>query len=141
MQVNAKVEYAMRAMLDLAARPGEQTTVEEIADRQHIPPTILPGIIQTMTKAGLVESSRGYGGGIRLARSPRDISVQTVWEAIQGPLELYRCNSKGPCPLGLGEECPLKSVWEQTQERMLEVWERTSLADLAGGALIAGKSR
>jgi len=50
-------------MVDLASRPGSRRTLEGIAQRQQIPPAILPGIIQTLARAGLVETVRGYGAG------------------------------------------------------------------------------
>ena len=132
MKLNAKSEYALRAMVDLASRPGEQTTLEEIAERQQIPPAILPGIVQTLSKAGLVDTVRGYGGGVRLARPAAQVNARMVLEALEGPLHLYRCESaRGPCDLGLGRRCPLRALWDKTQSEMLEVWERTTLADLA----------
>jgi len=134
MKLSAKAEYALRAMIDLASRPGEQTTLEGIAHRQKIPVTILPNIIQTLARAGLVETLRGYRGGVWLGRPAEQINVRKVMEAIEGPLRLYRCDSpRGFCPLGLGEECLLRDVWEKTQGRVLEVWEEVSLADLADG--------
>ncbi len=134
MKVNAKTEYALRTLIDLAARRREQTTLEEVAERQKIPATILPGIVQTLAKAGLVETSRGYRGGIRLGQPARDINVRMALEAIEGPLQLYRCESaKASCPLGLGSKCPLRTLWKKTQSQMLQVWEQFSLADLANG--------
>ncbi len=131
MKLNATSEYAMRAMLDLARRAGEQTTLDEIASRQHIPVTMLPNIVQTLAKAGLVETTRGHGGGVRLGRPAEEINVRTVLQAVQGPLQLHRCDSvKRSCPLGAGERCPLRGVWEKTESRMLELWEQTSLSDL-----------
>jgi len=131
-RVNAKSEYAMRAMLDLAARPQEQTTLDEIAGRQRIPATILPGIFQALAKAGLVATVRGYGGGVRLARRPEEITVRMILDALEGALRLYSCDSpNGPCPLGLGRHCPLRALWEKTQDGILQLWTNTSLADLA----------
>jgi len=132
MRVNAKSEYALRAMVDLVSRTENLTTLDEIARRQSIPASILPSIMQTLAKAGLVETVRGYGGGARLGRPPEEIKVHMVLEAMEGPLELYRCRSlEGPCPLGLGRHCPLRGLWEQTQALMLDLWAKTSLADLA----------
>ena len=134
MKLNAKAEYAVRAMLDLAARPQEQTTLDEVAARQCIPPNVLPNIFQTLAKAALVQTVRGYGGGVRLAQAPQDISVRQVLEAIEGPLELYRCERhRDNCPVGLGRHCPLHSLWQETQSRMLDLWGQTTLADLARG--------
>ena len=132
MQVTARTEYAMRAMVDLASGDGERTTVEAIAARQCIPPKILPAIVHALARAGLVETTRGYRGGVRLARPAGQISVKTVWEAVEGPLEFYRCKSAGAaCPIGLGRGCLLRKLWERTRSEVLRQWQETSLADLA----------
>lgn len=134
MQVNARTEYAVRAMLELARDPGRRRTVGDLARRQHIPATVLPAIVQALARAGLVESTRGYRGGVRLAIAAQDVSLRSIWEAVEGPLVLARCSSApGPCPLGLDGDCSLRPVWEETQARVLDLWEQTSLAALAGG--------
>jgi len=132
MQITAKTEYALRAMVELASCEGETSTAAEIAARQGIPEKILPGIVRSLATAGLVETARGFGGGVRLAQPPEAVSVRDVWEALEGPLELSRCAAAGSnCPIGLGERCPLQGLWERTRARMLEEWSSTTLRDLA----------
>ena len=132
MKLNAKSEYALRAMLDLATRPLEQTTLNEIALRQSIPPAVLPAIFQLLARAGLVETVRGYHGGVRLGRPAAEVSVRMVFEALEGPLKLHRCDSmQGSCGLDLNPQCPLRGLLEETRRRVLELWGATSLAELA----------
>lgn len=132
MKLNAKSEYALRAMLDLANRPLEQTTLNEIALRQSIPPAVLPAIFQLLARAGLVETVRGYHGGVRLGRPAAEVSVRMVFEALEGPLKLHRCDSMhGSCGMDLSPECPLRGLLEETRRRVLEFWGATSLAELA----------
>lgn len=132
MKLTAKSEYALRAMVDLARRPGKQTTLSEIAERQNIPAALLPNVIQVLAKAGLVETLRGYGGGVRLGRTAEEINVRMVLEAVDGPLRLYRCRTiRGSCRSGQERRCPLRALWDATQGRILDLWERVSLAVLA----------
>lgn len=144
MKLSAKSEYALRAMVDLASQPGEKTTLDRIAGRQRIPEAMLRGIAQSLARAGLVETVRGYGGGVALAGPADRISVRMVMEAVEGPIQLHRCRSRQHhCPLGLGERCPLRALWDSTEGRLLELWDGVSLAALASGqaeAPLAGKA-
>jgi Rrf2 family protein len=132
MQVTARTEYAMRSMFELARNGEKRTTAEQIAKRQCIPATMLPSIIHALARAGLVDTLRGHQGGVRLARPADQITVRQVWEAVEGPLEFHRCQrARETCPLGMGEPCRLRGLWEETRSRVLEQWEKTSLFDLA----------
>jgi len=142
LELPAKTEYAMRAIVDLAAQRGGQTTFDEIAQRQKVPPNFMPQIMRELARAGLVTTVRGFGGGVRLALDPGEISVRAVMEAVQGPLALYRCLSQAECEHEA--DCVLRDLWVQAQDEMLKVFERTTVADLlrrvrrrkcSGGAL------
>lgn len=132
MELSAKAEYGVRAMLDLGLQGG-QSTFEEIAGRQGIPPKFMPEIMRDLGKAGLVVTTRGFGGGVRLALEPEDVTVRAVVEALEGPLVIFRCLSNpGRCPAD--ENCAVQEMWSQAQEEMAGVLERTTLADLVAGA-------
>jgi Rrf2 family protein len=128
LELSAKTEYAVRAMIDLAAQGGGQTTFDEIARRQRVPPTFIPQIMRDLGRAGLVTTVRGFGGGVRLAMAPEAISVRAVFEAVQGPMALYRCLAQAECDHEA--DCALRDVWIAAQAEMLRVFERTTLADL-----------
>ena len=68
MRVSAKVDYALRAMAELAAAPPGFTTAEQLASAQQIPPKFLESILSQLRSAGLVSSQRGAEGGYQLAR-------------------------------------------------------------------------
>ncbi len=119
-------------MLDLAQREEEQTTLEEIADRQGVPATMMPGLVQALARAGLAETMRGHGGGVRLGRPAEEVSVRDVLEALERPLELHRCRDlHRHCPRGRATDCALRKLWTDTEGAVLEVWEKTTLAQLA----------
>ena len=77
LKVSQKLEYAMRAMIELSERREEGTLVpaRAIAERQQVPLRFLEQQLGALAKAGLVESFRGAGGGCRLARAPEEITV------------------------------------------------------------------
>ena len=130
MELLTKAEYGVRAAMDLARCGEDQTTFNAIADRQRIPPKFMPQIMRDLSKAGLVVTTRGFRGGVRLARPPSQISLRAVVEAIEGPLALYRCLvSTSACERAA--ECSLRPVWSRAQDALLQVFERTALSDLA----------
>ena len=106
----------------------KSTTFDEIARRQNVPPNFMPQIMRDLRRAGLVTTVRGFGGGVRLAVPPSEINVRAVFQAVEGPMALYRCLTQVECEHE--SDCALREVWLGAQEEMLKVFERTTLADL-----------
>lgn len=132
MELSAKAEYGVRAMLDLGLNGG-RTTFDEIAGRQRIPQGFMPQIMRDLGKAGLVVTSRGFGGGVRLAGDPAAITVRAIVEALEGPLRVFRCLSDpGRCPANA--DCAVQEMWSRVQRRMAEVLEHITLAELVANA-------
>src|ERR1700728_410337 len=91
MRISAKADYAVRAMVELAATVEEKPIkAERIATAQDIPLNFLENILGELRHAGLVRSHRGAEGGFRLARDPALISVADVIRAVDGPLASVR---------------------------------------------------
>jgi Rrf2 family protein len=137
MRVSAKVDYAVRAMAELAAaEPGVPVKADSLAEAQDIPPAFLDNILLSLRNAGLVESRRGPEGGHRLARGAEKISVADVIRAIDGPL----AGVSGQRPEALrysGAATPLRDVWVAVRANLRAVLEHVTLADLAAGKLPA----
>jgi Rrf2 family protein len=125
MRVSQKVEYALRAMLELAIRSDQPQVVRtaEIARAQKIPEKFLEVILVELRRAGLISSQRGPVGGHRLARLPEDISVGEVWRAIDG--------AAGDLPNGksTGND-PFRRVWEDVDRAITGVVNGVTLADI-----------
>lgn len=114
-------DYAIRAMVDLASRPGEERNITQgIADRQQIPPAFLSKVVAGLTQAGLVRTHRGAAGGVDLARPPEEISLLEVVEAVQGPIILNECTDPyRACPLG--NTCTVSRAWREAQKNLEEL--------------------
>ena len=95
MQVSARVDYGTRALAELASRPGQLVTSEELAELQGIPVKFLEGILTQLRRAGLVLSKRGAEGGYRLARPAAEIAVADVFRALDGPIAAVRGHGPG----------------------------------------------
>src|SRR2546423_13563921 len=90
MRVSARVDYAVRATLALAAAEGESVKGEQIAQAQEIPLNFLENILADLRNADLVRTQRGPAGGYRLARSPDRIPLAEIIRAVEGPLASVR---------------------------------------------------
>lgn len=115
MQLTRAGEYAIRAVVYLAAQPeGKISLISDIAEVQEVPRSFLAKIIQTLTKVGLVRSHRGVKGGVALAKRPQDITLLEVIEKVEGPIFLNICLiGKGECHRDV--TCPVHLVWHEAQ--------------------------
>ena len=130
MQITRQADYALRAMIFLAKlEPNQRAATSQIAEVQHIPPSFLAKIISQLSIAGLIHTSRGARGGVSIARSPEDISVLEVVEAIDGPIALNECTgSGGSCQFG--EDCPMRPIWCNTQDELIDRLRHTTFAQV-----------
>jgi Rrf2 family protein len=129
MQITRQADYALRAMIYLAKlEPNQRAATSQIADKQRIPPSFLAKIISQLSIAGLIHTSRGARGGVSLARTPGEVSILEVVEAIDGPITLNECTEEpSACPFG--EECPLRSLWCDTQAELVDRLRKTTFAN------------
>ena len=131
MQITRQADYALRAMLYLTKLDENQrAATSQIAQEQHIPPSFLTKIISQLSIAGLIHTSRGARGGVSLARNPEEISILEVVEAIDGPLALNEC-TQNPSACVMGENCPLHSLWCETQAELVDRLRKTTFAGFA----------
>jgi Rrf2 family protein len=136
-QISRKIEYGTRAMVFLASLPeGMSTSFREIARKMDIPEEFLAKILKILVKAELVKSVRGSKGGYSLARQPSHISFLEVIEAVEGPISVNVCTEKDHGGCRFTGNCTMFSVWNQGQERMLEVYRATKLDRLAMRSLM-----
>jgi len=128
MQITRQADYALRAIYHLTKlEPTERAATSHIAEEQHIPPSFLAKIISQLSIAGLIHTSRGARGGVSLARSPEEITILEVVEAIDGPIALNECTSSPEsCPFG--QNCPLRKLWCGTQADLVEKLRNTTFA-------------
>ncbi|XZE52685.1 RrF2 family transcriptional regulator [Planctomycetaceae bacterium SH139] len=129
MQVSARVHYGCLAMLELAQRYTQDRPValREIVARQEIPQPFLVQILQSLRASNLVISTRGSGGGYRLAVPPQRISVLEIAEAI-GCGDSSSGGAEGTADQA--EATALRDLWIRADEAAREALASTSLADL-----------
>ncbi len=131
MQITRTEEYGLRGLLFLVKHaPEKAVLVSEISKGQKIPAAFLAKIFQRLSKAGVLRSTRGAKGGFLLRKPADQITMREVIEALEGPIVLNRCLvRKGECEEE--RDCPLHPVWEEMQQSILEILDRTTMEDLA----------
>ncbi len=119
MQITRQADYAVRAVLYLAKLgPDQRAATSQIAKNQKIPSSFLAKIISQLSVAGLLQTSRGARGGVALAKSPKEIALLDVVEAIDGPILLNECvASSSACYFG--DTCPLRPIWIEAQNELV----------------------
>lgn len=121
----------MLGLMCLARRPAASVVmIDEVSREEHIPKSFAAKIFQSLAKAGLVKSNRGTGGGFTLLRPAKEVTVLEVIEAIEGKIAFQRClNEEEPKCEHFGG-CALCGLFEEAQDRVKDVFSRTTLADL-----------
>src|SRR5207253_11124304 len=133
-RVSAKADYALRAVIELAADGGGPVKGERIAQAQEIPLKFLENILGDLRHAGIVRSQRGAEGGYWLARSPEEITLAEVMRAVEGPLANVRgIPAEEVEYIGAAER--LREVWIAVRANLRSVLESVTLADLANRSL------
>lgn len=134
MRIPARVDYAIRAMAELAAAGGQQVKAEDLALAQNMPEKFLRSIMTDLRRARLVSSQRGPEGGFSLTRPADEISLADIFRAIDGPLATVRDQSLSDMNYsGAAEQLP--DVWMAVRTGLRRVLETVTIADLAAGAL------
>lgn len=123
-------EYGIRAALYLSSTPeGQPVQVRDVAKALDIPPAFLSKVVQSLTRRGILQSQKGPGGGISAAKSPREVRVIDIVEAIDGlaltevcVLGIPNCSDEMPCPF--------HEEWGKVRNEILSMLEGKSLAEL-----------
>jgi Rrf2 family protein len=133
LKVSQKLEYAMRAMIELTLRRSEGILVpaREISERQHVPLRFLEQQLGALSKADLVESFRGAGGGCRLSRPPEQITMADIADAIEGQIYPMFCLEPSDHTCFQDSRCGLQGFWAEVARAVQEVFRETTVADLA----------
>ncbi len=136
MRINARVDYAIRAVVELAAAAPDSMTADAIATAQGIPSRFLQAILTDLQRARVVTSQRGRDGGYRLALPASEISIARVMRIEQGFLaEVHGQRPEDVSYPGAATE--LAKVWVAAREAYRRVLEGVTIADVVSGELPA----
>jgi Rrf2 family protein len=136
-RVSAKADYAVRAMVGLAAGDASELAPakgEGLAEAQLIPLRFLENILGELRQHGLVQSRRGSDGGYWLGRDADDITLADIIRAVEGPLATVRGEAAEELDYP-GKASPLREVWLALRANIRQVLESVTLADVVAGDL------
>ena len=130
MRLTMHTDFALRLLMLLAMEPDELHTIEEIARRYEISRNHLMKVTQTLVQAGFLDSLRGRGGGLRLARPAGKIILGEVVRATEDGFSLVECFDRKKDGCIVSSACGLRGPLEEALAAFLAVLDRYSLADL-----------
>ena len=132
MKISTKGRYALRLMLDLALYSGGSAVpLRDVAARQEISDKYLEQIVTQLSRAGLVRSVRGAGGGYLLTREPEEYTVGEILRTLEGNLAPVSCaDADDVCRCGRADRCVTVEVWRDIQAAVSGVVDHLTLADL-----------
>jgi Rrf2 family transcriptional regulator, nitric oxide-sensitive transcriptional repressor len=126
--ISQTVEYALRAAVYLAGDMSKARTTEQIAEVTRVPPAYLSKVLQALSRAGITKSQRGIGGGVMLLKSPDELTILEVVNAVDPIQRIDRC------PLGLASHgvrlCPLHKRLDNAMAHVEDAFRATTLAEV-----------
>ena len=131
MKISTKGIYAIEAMTDLAifSKNGVES-IKNIASRRQLSEKYLEQIMAGLKKSKLIISTRGAGGGYKLAKSPESITVYEILKAVESNMIFLEClEGKVDCGMDC-ERCKTRPIWKTMWEKILTVFEGVTLADI-----------
>ena len=134
MEISAKVDYAIRALLSLAERAPELTTIDVVIGEQNLPRKFVEAILSDLRRADIVRSQRGSRGGYALARPAEEITLGAVFRAVDGRLAEVR-GLRPDQTSYTGVAAHLPDVWVAVRASLRWVLDETTIAQVLSGTL------
>lgn len=132
MKLTTKGRFAVSAMVDLAQHEGQgPVPLATIAERQEISLSYLEQLFARLRRAGLVVSSRGPGGGYRLAKPIEEITIAAIVDAVDETIDTTRCGGKENCHHD--QICATHHLWENLNTKIYDYLASVTLAQVVDG--------
>lgn len=129
MRLTTKGRYAVTAMLDLALNINQgPITLSDISQRQGISLSYLEQLFSRLRRQGLVDSTRGPGGGYRLNRAPEEIAIAEVISAVDENVDATKCKGLKNCHDS--RACLTHQLWADLSEEIRDFLDGISLAQV-----------
>jgi len=123
-------DYSLRVLMYCATYPDRRITIADLADDLELSKNHLMKIVNDLARRGLVTTTRGRGGGLRLAGDPRDMRIGDIVRGSESDFRLVQCFGDGITSCTLGAACRLKSVFAGALQAYFDSLDRHTLADL-----------
>ena len=138
MKLTSFTDYSMRVLMYLAVQPERRATIAEIALAFGVSENHLTKVVHLLGRRGWIETSRGRGGGMLLAKAPQDIRIGEVVRDTEGAAVPAECfSSDGRCVID--GRCRLKGVLAEAVDAFYDVLDRFTLADVTANRQALGR--
>ena len=132
MRLSSMADYAVVTMAAAARHCGHvQVNAGQLAEETGLPAPTVQKLVSRLTAAGLLRSSRGVGGGLKLARPAAAITLADIVEAVEGPIALTACVEQGKHDCGLEGVCFVQPHWPVVNQAMRGALAGVSLIQLS----------
>jgi Rrf2 family protein len=129
-RISMKTDYGLIALKHIASLPdGDLANAKEIATQFNLPPSLLAKILQSLAQSGIIESTKGSGGGYRMVRKPSNVTLTQVFESIEGPVHMVMCTSNDGC-CSIEDRCTVKNGLTNLEQRFYQFFDTVTLADV-----------
>ena len=132
MRLTVFSDYTLRVLMYLALDRTRLATIPDIATAFGISQNHLTKVVHQLARAGVVESVRGKGGGVRLARAPEEIRLGQIVRASEGDAPIVECLSGDPSACRIAPVCRLSAILVHAFEALYDSLDRYTVADLVG---------
>lgn len=130
MQLTRYTDYGLRTLIALGVNAGEWQTVSVLSEAYGISRHHLVKVVARLAARGYVETQRGKGGGMRLARPPAEINLGAVVRDMEAELGVVECLTAGGGHCVITPTCGLKGLLAEATREFMGVLDRHSLEDL-----------
>ncbi len=134
MRLTVRTDYSLRVLMYAGLAPERLATIAEMATAYGVSQNHLMAVVHRLGTLGYLETVRGKGGGVRLARPPEAINLGEVVRRVETDMALVECfataGTSGQCPIT--PACALRGVLGEALDAFLAVLDRYTLADLLG---------
>lgn len=130
MKISTKGRYGLRILIDIAQKSGDNPRlIREIAESQGISEKYVANLILKLKKQGMLVSTLGVHGGYSLNKSPKEITLLEIFEAMEGRLSILRCIE---CPNSCkkAKVCKARMAWRGINKKIAKILEDTTLAEI-----------
>jgi len=132
MRLSSMADYAV-VIMSAASRHcgGARVSAGQLAEETGLPVPTVQKLVSRLTAAGLLRSSRGVGGGLKLARPAAAVTLADIVEAVEGPIALTACLEHGRHDCTLEDACAVRPHWSAVNETLRSALAQVSLIDLS----------
>lgn len=136
MRISTKGRYALRILIDMAQhREDGYISLKTIAERQGISKRYLDQIMMLLQRTDYLRSTRGFQGGYKLAKPPREYTVGDILRATEGSITPLACLENGGEDCSRHEDCLARHVWQGLDDVMAQYLDSLTLQDILDRAL------